>query len=184
MTITKTRASNYTTMKTLQILRICAAGILLLANLALAETVQFKGQVVDEPCNLSMATVNQIVDLGKVPAVTLNRNGPITPVPFEITLENCTIVARYTENIFRIQLSDDPINEWNQVITTGGTNAAIRIQNSTHDDVILGDTIAEYPIVPGSRTFHFFAVVEKEHDKISVIPGEFTAMLWIDIFYL
>jgi len=119
------------------------------------------------------------VPLTKVPAVTLNRNAQSTPVPFEFTLENCTIGASFW---FQFTTGLDG-EEWSQVTTTGGTNAAIRIQNSTHDDVILGDGTEVYPIVSGSRTFHFFAVVEKEHGKISVIPGEFTGMVNIDITY-
>ncbi|MEZ2578479.1 fimbrial protein, partial [Buttiauxella ferragutiae] len=160
---------------------ICATALSLLTNLAQADTIQFAGTVVAEPCNISLDTADQTVDLGKVPAVTLNRNEPITPVPFELTVENCTFGSGpdAPSPIVGIGFHVKGEQGGNEFRTTGGTNTAIAIQTSTHEEMDLDSQYWLEDLQPGGkRTVSFFAVVQKAHDKISVTPGSFALTMF------
>jgi len=160
-----------------------AAVLSLAAFGAQADTVNFEGQVVDTPCNVTSSSIDQSVQFGKLPQASLEAGTPIAPVAFKLDLANCTVNALTNKTVAVTFNGSTVAGAPTELDTQGGTGVAITIASSSGTgDVTFGTADAAIPLVNGSNALAYSAVVKKATGG-TVVPGDFTAVTNFTLAY-
>ncbi|MEZ2578437.1 fimbrial protein [Buttiauxella ferragutiae] len=144
--------------------------------------VHFTGEVVNTPCNVATTSLDQTVKFGKLPAATIAAGTAIAPVAFKLDLANCSVDS-LTNKTVQVTFDGASIpGADTELQTTGGTGVAITVSPVGGSDVTFGTADAALPVVDGSNSLAYQAVVKKATGG-TIVPGEFTAVTNFTLAY-
>ena len=158
-----------------------------ISQTALAEDgrVNFVGQIVDAPCDVTPQSTNLVVPLGKVSRDTLN-DGPgkySTPAQFELRLANCGDSAKGATVTFAGLA--DTINKDSLAIDTNelnsATGVAVELRDALQNKIALGAESTKYTLREGTNNMKFNAVYVSTGDKVT--PGAANATAQFTVNY-
>ncbi|MGR3907630.1 fimbrial protein [Burkholderia sp. SR8] len=133
-------------------------------------TINFTGEIVAGACGIDSGSVNQTVNLGKVPTHTFKKAGDKSePVKFDIVLTDCdTSIAK---NAFFTFTGTSNAAQPKLLATIGSaTNVGIRVQGATGEDLDNGvEQAAATLLQNGNNTVRFAA--RYESTAADVTPG-------------
>ncbi|KAG8153020.1 fimbrial protein [Burkholderia catarinensis] len=135
-----------------------------------AGTINFTGEIVAGACGIDSGSVNQTVQLGKVPTHTFTKAGDKSaPVGFEIKLTDCdTSVSKQAKFTFT---GSSSATQPKLLATIGSaTNVGIRLQGASGEDVDNGvEQAAPTLLSNGNNVVKFSA--RYEATAAGVTPG-------------
>lgn len=149
-------------------------------------TVEFFGAIIDAPCSIDPATVDQTVEMGQVANTTLMEYGAGSPQNFNIKLVGCAIsTASNVEVTFKGNTAPGVSTPGGAEIVNGGTHllldsatakgAGIKIRNLKSGEIVLFGVPTKFTdLMDGTNELKFNATVERVAEDVE--PGEFTAM--------
>ncbi|CAI0696652.1 fimbrial protein [Serratia quinivorans] len=138
--------------------------------------VTFTGSIIDAPCSIDPASIDQTVDLGAVSNVSLTDGGNSDPKPFNIRLEKCSMeTAKTVTTTF-----DGPAGKGGLLGMTGDAKgASIAITDGSNNVIELGKPTSGQLISAGATeaTLPFSAYLKGDGgDDKSIIPGQFQSV--------
>ncbi|MBD9383494.1 fimbrial protein [Achromobacter sp. ACM02] len=146
--------------------------------------INFIGEIVDAPCDVSPQATNLVVPLGKVSRTTLD--GAVgkysTPAQFELQLANCSATAKGASVTFTG--TADTINTDTLAIGIGelgsATGVAVELRDSTQKKIKLGAESPEYTLRAGTNNLKFGAVYVSTANTVTVGPANATAQFTVN----
>lgn len=154
-------------------------------SLAQDYNVSLHGELVEEPCTLSMASVKQTVKLGNVIKSTLYLHQRTHNYGFSIVLEECDISLGNT-----VEISFNGAEDLQQpgflAVTGVAEGIAIGLETAEGKPLEINKTIKSYLLTDGSRTLKFSAYVSASElaiEKHMIVEGEFTANVAFTLHY-
>ncbi|WP_312817163.1 fimbrial protein [Atlantibacter subterraneus] len=121
-------------------------------------TVEFTGEIVDSSCNITPATKNQTIDLGKWSKSYFTAAGTeTTKTPFSISVDSCPNSVKRVAVLFDGQ--KDATDPTLLAVTGGGASGVgIKIYDGVSNNAVsMGTISASVPVVSDSATVSFFA---------------------------
>ncbi|WP_447888361.1 fimbrial protein [Serratia fonticola] len=143
------------------------------------------GELVEEPCTLSMASVKQTVKLGNVIKNTLYLHQRTHSYGFSIVLEECDISLGNS-----VEIGFRGIEDLQQpgLLAVNGMAEGIAIGLETEDGkpLEINKTVKSYLLHDGNRTLKFAAYVSASEAAIEhqgIVEGDFTANVAFTLYY-
>ncbi|SEA03379.1 fimbrial protein [Variovorax sp. YR216] len=158
------------------------AALAALSSASFANTVTFQGKIIAGACGISGDTVDQIVQLGDVPANVFQAAGDrSTPVPFWIELTDCDTTT--TKNAKFTFTGTSVASAPALFATTGAaTNVGIRLEAGSGTALDNGvEQAAPVLLQPGNNRVQFGA--RYESTAATVTPGDADAVANFTIRY-
>ncbi|OTA20214.1 major mannose-resistant fimbrial protein [Xenorhabdus beddingii] len=142
-------------------------------------TINFRGSVIESPCNISSDALYQTIDFGSISKSFLDE-GKTKPMNFSIQLEQCdTKTASQAHIMFSGQDADN-----NELIMIGNAKG-IAVELADHNGKItLGQKKKVMNITAGKNTLNFVARAKKSagYDK-EVSVGDFNGTANFTVYY-
>lgn len=154
------------------------------------------GELVDSPCQLSMESRDQTVDLGTLASAELKHPGARSqPVSITVHLEGCMLASGglYDSQTAVATMSDSqPVvnlaftapadfSDPSLMKLTGVEGIALRMIDSHNRDVRLGSFGVPQLLTPGDNTLRWTIVAERVPGRLS--PGAFRAVTDFKLSY-
>lgn len=143
------------------------------------------GELVEEPCTLSMASVNQTVKLGNVIKSTLYLHQRTHSYGFSIVLEDCDISLGSS-----VEIAFNGVEDLQQpgllAVNGGAEGIAIGLETEKGKPLEINKTVKSYLLTDGNRTLKFAAYVSASDMVIEhqgIVEGDFTANVAFTLFY-
>ncbi len=163
---------------------LAAAAAVSQAALAEDGRVNFVGEIVDAPCDVSPQATNLVVPLGKVSRTTLD--GAVgkysTPAQFELQLANCSATAKGASVTFTG--AADSVNTDTLAIGLGevgsATGVAVELRDAAQKKIKLGTASPDYTLRAGTNNLKFGAVYVSTTNKVTVGPANATAQFTVN----
>jgi type 1 fimbria pilin len=147
--------------------------------------ISLHGELVEEPCTLSMASVNQTVKLGNVIKSTLYLHQRTHSYGFSIVLEDCDISLGNN-----VEIGFNGIEDLQQpgLLAVNGMaeGIAIGLETEQGKPLEINKTVKSYLLHDGSRTLKFAAYVsasEAAIERQGIIDGDFTTNVAFTLYY-
>jgi len=143
---------------------IAVAGLLSQGAFAADGTINFEGEIVDQPCSISPKSQNLTVPLGKVARTKLDGGAgkKATPSLFTIDLLGCGDTAKGASVTFTgtpdFLVPTDLRIGVGSVDNSTATGVAVEIGDSAGAKIDLGSESGRYTLVPGDNSLKFQAV--------------------------
>ena len=138
--------------------------------------IVFTGSIIDAPCSIDPASLDQTVSLGAVSNVSLVNGGNSKPQPFEIHLEKCSWeTAKTVTTTFDGAAGKDGLLG----ITGDAKGASIAITDGNSNIIELGKATSGQLISAGATeaTLAFTAYLKGDGgDEKSIVPGQFQSV--------
>lgn len=135
--------------------------------------VEFSGEIVDASCNVTPASKDVKVDLGKWAKSYFTAPGDeTTKTPFTISVDNCPDSVKTVAVLFDGQ--KDATDSTLLALTAGGaTGVGIKLYNgdATATQVDLGTVSASVPVTAGKADLPFFADYSATIADVTVGPA-------------
>jgi len=143
--------------------------------------VTFTGSIIDAPCDVDPASVDQKVPLGQIAKNTLSTGEKqSTPQPFSIKLLNCSFGTPAAKNKVTTTFNGVSIGADSKLLTISGqaAGAGVGISTSQGERIIFGKaTTAQTLVGDGSQELQFTAFLQGLDDaKTPLKEGDFTAV--------
>ncbi|WHQ73115.1 fimbrial protein [Pantoea sp. Lij88] len=134
--------------------------------------VKFTGEITDVSCNVSTASKNQTVDLGKWAKSYFESRTETTETPFTISVKDCPTSVKAVAVLFDGD-KDSSDNTLLKVASGGATGVGIKLYESDrHTPVSIGAISKAVNVVAategGSADLNFFASYKSDGAEISV----------------
>lgn len=150
-------------------------------------SVTFTGSIIDAPCSIDPASVDQEVPLGQIASAALKNGGKSTPQFFDIKLQNCSLVddnaggsidTRAAASAVSITFGGPSANPTNNLLAISGDakGAGVAIEDMTGNRVTLGDPTASQTLIEGDNTLQLSAYLVGLGDDSAIETGEFQAV--------
>lgn len=156
-----------------------------LAPLAQDYNIFLHGELVEEPCTLSMASVKQTVKLGNVIKNTLYLHQRTHSYGFSIVLEDCDISLGNS-----VEIGFNGVEDLQQpgLLAVNGMaeGIAIGLETEKGKPLEINKTVKSYLLTDGDRTLKFAAYVsasEAAIERQGVVEGDFTANVAFTLYY-
>lgn len=152
-------------------------------------TLTVTGQLVDSPCQMSMESRDQSIDLGTLASAELAYPGARSqPVHFEVRLQGCLVASGH----MRDSQTDSTTSGKNQPVVdmaftapadfsdpslmklSGVEGIALRLTDNHNRDVRLGSHGIPQLLAPGDNSLHWKVVAERVPGRL--VPGAFRAI--------
>ncbi|TFZ52679.1 type 1 fimbrial protein [Serratia proteamaculans] len=144
-------------------------------------TVTFKGSIISAPCSITPDTVDQTVNLGQVSDAALANYGTSTSVPFQISLENCTLTDTSAVTVtFTGQA--DATDATMLGLNGSAQGAGIVIADQSNSVITLGQATAPQTLQDGNNTLAFNAYL-KGNSAAAATPGDFQSVANFTLAY-
>ncbi|HBE9181233.1 TPA: fimbrial protein [Serratia fonticola] len=147
--------------------------------------ISLHGELVEEPCTLSMASINQTVKLGNVVKNTLYLHQRTHSYGFSIALEDCDISMGNS-----VEIGFNGVEDLQQpgLLAVNGIakGIAIGLETEKGKPLEINKTIKSYLLHDGTRTLNFSAYVSASEAAIEhqgVVEGDFTANVAFTLYY-
>ncbi|ANS41620.1 fimbrial protein [Serratia inhibens] len=151
-------------------------------------TVSFTGSIIDAPCSIEPAAMDQTVNLGQVSNATLDKGGKSKAQDFEIKLANCIpgTVKTVTTTFSGIAGAVD-----GSLGITGSAKGASIVMTDGNTNVIkLGSATTATPLLAGNNTLLFTAYLQGDPkapgeggaDAV-IVPGDFKSVANFTLAY-
>ncbi|ALR78101.1 fimbrial protein [[Enterobacter] lignolyticus] len=133
--------------------------------------ITFTGTVTSSACTIRTSDIDKQVDLGDVPASTINAQGHSDPVDSNIHLENCDLpnsddgtgspITKAEVTFSSTGVTTEDASLLSNTMTGGATGVGVRLLNGTGQNITLGDA-QEITLIPDSteQTLVFQAQME------------------------
>lgn len=140
--------------------------------------VTFTGSIIDAPCSIAPASVDQTVNLGAVSNVVLGANtnsGVSTPVPFSIELQDCVIATAGTMDKVSVTFTGAASTYDSESLGMIGTAQGAYILMSQADGakVKLNTPTQVQTVSNGNNTLSFTAALKGNGGTDAIVPGSF-----------
>lgn len=143
------------------------------------------GELVEEPCSISMASVRQTVKLGSVIKNTLYLHQRTQSYPFSIVLEECDIsLGNLVEVIFNG--AADELQPTMAVVSGTAKGIAIGLETREGKPLALNKAVERYSLNDGRRVLNFSAYVsvpESIIEQQGIVEGDFSAAITFTLNY-
>lgn len=152
---------------------------------ALNGDINLYGDLVEEPCSLSMSSSPQTVKFGNVIKNTLYLHQRTVSYPFSITLEECDISLG---NLVEVSFNGAEDKLLHGLIATTGTakGIAIGLETASGKPIEINKTIKTYELHDGLQKLKFSAYIKSPDSVIeneSIIEGDFSANVSFTLNY-
>ncbi|MBP6345866.1 MAG: type 1 fimbrial protein [Neisseriaceae bacterium] len=146
--------------------------------------VDFNGEIMEVPCSIDTASLDQTIDYGVVSARSMQ---PLRKA-FEIKLVDCQLASQVKPGYFyrkaNITFYGQPAAEDPTALSVSGKAKGLTIklldQNQQH--IMLGATHHDYELVNGDNQIRFFTELNISQQRREA--GEFQALLQFIVSYL
>ncbi|MNC17356.1 Major MR/P fimbria protein precursor [compost metagenome] len=147
--------------------------------------ISLHGELVEEPCTLSMASINQTVKLGNVVKNTLYLHQRTHSYGFSIALEDCDISMGNS-----VEIGFNGVEDLQQpgLLAVNGIakGIAIGLETEKGKPLEINKTIESYLLHDGTRSLNFGAYVSASETAIEhqgIVEGDFTANVAFTLYY-
>jgi len=143
------------------------------------------GELVEEPCSISMASARQTVKLGSVIKNTLYLHQRTQSYPFSIVLDECDVsLGNLVEVIFNG--AADELQPAMAAVSGTAQGIAIGLETREGKPLALNKTIDRYTLNDGRRVLAFSAYVSAATSVIEnqgIVEGDFSANVTFTLNY-
>ncbi|HEI2855248.1 TPA: type 1 fimbrial protein [Escherichia coli] len=140
--------------------------------------VNFKGTVINAPCNIAPESADQSIDFGQISKSHLENNGISVKKDLNIKLVNCE-----PNHTVKVTFTGATINGTvNELGTAGNTGTAVVISGQDGNLVQFGAEGADQSLKEGENTLHYSSWVKKATGDM-VKEGDFTAVANFNLTY-
>ncbi|WP_211461976.1 fimbrial protein [Collimonas silvisoli] len=165
-----------------KLIAIAAAGLFSQAAFADGGTVNFSGKITDSPCGISASSINQLVQMGTVPAAKLNgaAGKKADSVPFTILLTDCGVTAKGATVTFS-GVADATVTDILRISNAGqvgisaATGVGIELGDSAGAKIPLGSASGNYVLGVGNNPLKFMATYVSTGPAVTVGPADSSA---------
>lgn len=152
--------------------------------------VNFKGSIIDTPCNVHPDSVDQTVDLGQISNRALAKSGKSELRQFTIKLENCDFGSPAAKNKVTTTFNGAVVAGTNSKllnISGSAAGAGVGIQTYQGEDVVMGKPTTGVELAGnGDNELKFAGFLQglSSNDvDVPVVPGDFTAVANFQLAY-
>lgn len=147
--------------------------------------VTFTGSIIDAPCSISPASIDQTVELGQISNVALKNSGRSTPRNFDIKLENCSFGTPATKNKVTVTFTGMESAASNGLLGITGTakGASVAITQADGAVIKLGKPTKQQALQDGNNNLAFSAYMQGDGASAVITEGDFQAVADFTLAY-